>query len=188
MPSVVVLYEDKSPGRCFGVHKLLVSCIHDRLGGARSDMKAAIDGRPLKGNTRVLTACRDELEILTRGGTPLVAVLDDDKIRARVGLEAFATEPEVLRRIAEQYGSSPLLTVGLLKDNAETLVADANRAGVDVRSDKLDKALGKRGRRAPEARDSILNRVAFGEQRYRDQILRLNSSFARIVEIVAALL
>jgi hypothetical protein len=189
-PHVVVLYEDKDR-QCFGQHKLVVACVADDKNRDYWDVSTVVQGRGMGGNTKALAACRDDFEDLSAGGRPVVVLLDNDKIRGPLGLPKRASAEDVRQRIRQQYQKSKLLTVVLLRENAESLVQATLDVGVEARADESTKALRKRGRAVPEARDAILDRLAFDPDRLRRIKLRetgAGASFDELVRVVVRLL
>ncbi len=183
---VIVLYEDKAK-KCFGLHKLLVACVADNRGGTYSETSALIDGRPLGGNEEVLKACRERFEEVTRSGLPVVALLDNDRIRTAIGVKKNASDTAVRAAITKRCPQPRLLKVVLLEQNAESVVRAARDAGVKASVARYEKALGKSGRGSPEARDGILDELALrGAPMDRKNLLACSPSFAEFVASVAA--
>lgn len=105
MTSLLVLYEDaKATRRSFGPHELLKSMVADVTGISVWQLKDRVAGRPLKGVGNVLKAIKnlDELDRLASGGPPVLAILDDDKIRDWLGLPRSAAPEEVEEQVRSQ--------------------------------------------------------------------------------------
>ncbi|MBM4395725.1 MAG: hypothetical protein FJ087_08545 [Deltaproteobacteria bacterium] len=171
---MVVLYEDRigPAAKQFGPHDLLCSCIADGVGISVWELIRDIAYVPLKGNGNLRNACVDVERFRTKGET-VVAVFDDDEIRRLLALPADSCKPAVKAAV----GSHPGLVVVLVERNIETLVDLAADATGCARPDKKDRT----------ARDSILNRVAFGDERIRTSLLGKSESLRYLVRRVTEL-
>jgi len=84
-----ILYEDEARGgetKEFGPHNLIVACVADRCGRTIWDLKQQIDGRPMKGCSKVIKESGN-VELIAPDCHPVVMLLDDDQIRRQLGLE-----------------------------------------------------------------------------------------------------
>jgi hypothetical protein len=179
MSSVVtVLYEDEAAAKPtnYGPHILLLACVADARGTDVWILRGRTAGIPKKGDTKVRAALRDEGDLLATRG-PLVAMVDDDRVRRCYGLPTSACKREVLDAVLREATGSP--SVVLLHRNMEDIVGAACAA--------LHRA-APAAKPGPEERDRILHRAAAAERNVRDAILAAVPSFARLVKTVDRLL
>jgi hypothetical protein len=172
----VVLWEDqlRLDAKNFGPHQLTLACLADELGDATQwdswQLRRAIAGIPQKGAGTLKTKLRQPGQLVA-SGERLFAVFDDDEVRRLYGLERKACKSVVLESIRSTCPITSL-TVVLLEENVETLVAAAARA--------LGRAVPER--KAPNVRDSILMKLAAESSRQRrDDVRAQVSSFERLV-------
>jgi len=106
-----VLYEDQQAAGAneFGLHVLVRRCVMDQLGWSDDrfeELKKLLHGQPMKGDSKLLSACQAERE--AHGFPHVIAVFDDDKIRRHLGLPRSAVGPRSARRSAAgaRIGSS----------------------------------------------------------------------------------
>lgn len=158
--AAVVLYENhRDQAKNFGLHELVLSCIHDRLGehaGSRYELREIIVGIPRHGNAKLRKSCQKDLTRIARGGEQVVAVYDDDRVRRLLGLPADVPGADVVQKLKDECPLPEVLTVILLRRNLETVLRAAGRCA-RIDDESLQEALGKN----LEARDAILNRVAW---------------------------
>lgn len=171
---VTVLYEDApdGPPRNFGPHALLLACIEDRTGEDRYALRDRVEPVPKKSNGNVKRALENDAERLHAAG-PVVAVLDDDRVKELYSLPPAALRCEVLAAIAKTASVST--TVVLLEANMETLVAATAAFCGDTPPSKKP---------TPRERDRILHKGAAAEKGVRDRILARVPTFRRLVEKV----
>lgn len=183
-PVVVVLYENhRDQARNFGLHELVLACVQDRLGeraGTRFALREAVPGIPRNGNAKLQKSCQRDLPRIARGGARVVAVFDDDRVRRLLGLPADAPGAEVVRHLKGECPLPEALSVVLLRRNLETVLRAAGRCA-QVDGAFLAEALGKN----LEARDAILNRVAWSDPpAVRACILAEVPDLAQLVELI----
>jgi hypothetical protein len=152
---VVILYEDQAgPRKEFGLHNLVTSMVNDQLGNSfwRLRKEALGDGRPSKGNTKLLKKLADpkELTRMMGGGRPVIAVFDAD--------EPPFTEQE----LAEYRSTNSLLHIVLLDRNLETIIRAAADCEPELPSSLVTSAVRHKDH---NARDRILNQIAIDEHR-----------------------
>lgn len=188
---VTILYEDQrqagvAPTEGFGLHELVVSCVADLLGHDRYFLKNTFFKKPvpMKGNDKLLGACRDVGSYIR--SRYVVAVFDSDKIREapRIKLPWDASDSAVLAKIQEGCNSS--LRVVLLRENIESILEAVGQCD-HIARDYLDDAI--KGKKHYE-RDLILNGIArnWEKRAQRDCIQEKNPSFKELVALVAGLL
>lgn len=130
MAGVQILYEDQASGSPneYGPHKLVCWLVWDRLQSAGEDIaffevRRLVRGNPKKGVDKVLAACREELETFAAGGTFVIALLDNDRVREHVGLPKDACISKTTARCREGSEPAGRLRVVLLEDKMETVLA-----------------------------------------------------------------
>ena len=177
-----VVYEDKGgPVHEFGLHKLVVACVAAKLGLEVWQVDRCLDSIPRNGNGNVVRACRSEARLLCQRGTPLIAVLDEDKIRRHVGLAPAACRTEIVAAIKQGSTAAALVEVVLLRQNLETVLECIAR--VRPSWENVQVALRK-GRHALNERDMVLGKAARDlevQKRVMDEV----PSFARLVDTLA---
>lgn len=185
---VVILYEDqRGPTKEFGLHNLVTACVSDLLGKTLQDhtFRQLLDGRPMKGVDKVLRSCRSEVPRLAPQGQTVFVLVDDDQVRRRLrgeGISESAPASDVVQAIKARSSKPDQLEVVLLEKNLETVLEAAGECDKDLSQPLLVDAL----RKAPAARDRILNTVAWrGDRAARDCILGRVPSLRRFVQALA---
>lgn len=149
MRDVVVVYEDQgAPRKEFGLHKLVVRSVYERLVKPPPYFRIAnaIVGVPRRGNGNVLKDVKNA-EVFTSAGEAMVAVFDRDQ--AQLLLKTRAACFTSLRAAIHQQSPIPLPV--FLDRNIETLIAAIRDAGhlslpPSVFTDALNKSLDARDR------------------------------------------
>lgn len=192
IPVAVILYEDqRGPQKQFGLHNLVVACVSDDLGADVYALKLdqKLSGRPMKGVSKLLASCRQDVRRLGPQGQPVFALIDNDAIREQMkheGLSPSADEAAVIRAIKapERCKAPDQLEVLLLVENTETILAAAAECDPEIAAVAVEQAR----RKDTNARDKILNHVAWGLGRaVRDCVRSRVPALARLVERLSAL-
>lgn len=184
---LTLLYEDQRGAQNqFGLHELVKSCVHDLVGGERYLLEQALrDCRPLKSDTKVLLACREELPLIAPDGRVVVAVFDNDRVRRLLKLPTRATAEQVRAAIRSGCSAPEQLEIVLLIENMETVLRAAATCDAGIDPALVDQAVR---RKSPLARDAILNDIARAEKRaVRACVLMSMDSLREMVERVARL-
>ncbi|MFO0603810.1 MAG: hypothetical protein U0324_11585 [Polyangiales bacterium] len=127
---MTLLYEDSAGERAeFGLHDLVVCCVADRLGCEPWALKDRLRGYPKNGNSKVWTACRQELPRLTRTGHVVVAVFDNDRVRSMAKLALDACKVRVTEAIKRGCDPASLLRVVLIEQNTESVLVGLRSLG-----------------------------------------------------------
>jgi hypothetical protein len=176
---VVILYEDQGgPRKEFGLHNLVIALVNDQLDNDFWTLRkgALKDGRPSKGNTKLLQWLKDEKE-LTRmmgGGRPVIAVFDADK------------PPFTEQKLAEYRSANTLLHIALLESNLETIIQAVADCEPALPAGLVTSAIRQKDH---NARDGILNRIAMDEHRrdVRDCVRGKVPSLRNLCELVVRL-
>lgn len=178
MKPVTIIYEDSTARgglvRDFGPHALVLACLADDLTIDRHSLGRIVLAHPANGNDKALTKLADDRLF------PVVALIDDDKIRRHLTLPARACKRDVLQGVVDRYGRSLGAEVNLvlLHENIETVVEAASRALGEPAPPK-----------SPEGRDTILRRAATADRSMRTAIrAACAGTFERLLTKVAALL
>ena len=185
MRPICVLYEDqRGPRQGFGLHALVKACVADALADQPRHLieKALSDYRPLKGDTKLLGACREELDLIASDGRPVVAVFDNDKIRHLLKLSAKAPDEHVEREIRKGGSRPDRLFIILLKQNMESVLTAAHECDPRIDAERVKLATVKKD---VLERDAILTSVS-GERfrAIRDCILQKLPSFQALVGLL----
>jgi hypothetical protein len=177
---IVVLYEDSPlgvPRKGFGPHDLLLACVADRLSvGGYWQLRNCIDGRPCKGDSKLLQQCLVAPSIGVQGG-PVVAVFDQDKAHRLLALPPTTSVSGLTRGVLATASYPPNLAVTFLAMNTETLVAAA--------ASSLGLATPAK---SPKDRDDVLLKCANTQQvSVRRSVEKQMPSFCDLVEGVLRL-
>lgn len=174
-PLLTILYEDQIGVdlKSFGLHNLLLQCVCDEMDGVTWwELRRRIEGHPKKGDAGVIRALEVDGRHLLDSGH-LIALVDDDKIRRRLGLENGSCRKIVADGIRNK---APGCDVVLLVTNTETLLKSCEQLlGGTLSSEKPD----------PVTRDRLFNK--FANATTTAQRLRLREtvpSFDRLVKRV----
>jgi hypothetical protein len=155
---------------------LLLACVADRVKGDRFSLLRRVVPIASGGYGNVRRKLREDGDALASRG-PLVAMLDNDKIRVLYGLAQSAPPAEVERVILAEAQDSP--TIVLLIENMEDLVAACCAA--------LKRPIPAK-KPAPEERDKHLQAAANDSDLIRAQVLDTVPSFKALVDVVERLL
>lgn len=164
MRRITLLYEDHADpsGNVtnFGPHNLLVLCALDDL---RESGAQAVDyytarrerlvGVPKNGNSKLRAECRRLGATLARGGSPVIAVYDLDKVHhmiTDVAVRQRHCKREMRELFQGESDAKDLLHVCFLDRNTETLT--------DIVAQILNRP--QSGKPSPAERDSLLMAVA----------------------------
>jgi hypothetical protein len=182
----VVLYEDqRGPMKEFGLHHLILACVRDDSGADAFALRGMLDGRPMKGVQNLLRSCRRDVRRLSSKGQLVFALIDNDEIRQQLrheGVESSAEDDAVVRAIKAKCDAPERLRIFLLKNNTETVIEAAAFCDEDLPKPLLAQALKK----DPNARDAILNKIAWRPDRsVRDCIREQVQAVAEISRALA---
>ena len=176
-----ILYEDQLAVQTkhFGLHELVLRCLGDRFSGlGHDDLRAMFQANPRKGAQNVRKECDDprKKEKLYRASPVLVAVYDRDKIR-----DVVASDTNCKASLRDSLRSTspwgPSLTVVLLEDNTETVLAAILQA--------QDRGAKLSGKPRPDERDKILQSAAWGVSAIRAEVLQAVPSLRYLVDKLA---
>jgi len=185
MQRVCVLYEDqRGPRQGFGLHTLVKACVSDALAEQPRHLieKALSDYRPLKGYANLLKACREELDLISSDGCPVVAVFDNDQIRRLLKLPANAPDERVIQEIRKGGSKPDRLFIVLLKQNLESVLHAAHECDPSMDPKRIELATGKKDLLE---RDALLASLTSERLRaIRDCILQKLPSFQMFVELL----
>jgi hypothetical protein len=176
---VVILYEDQGgPRKEFGLHNLVIAMVNDLLGNDfwRLRSEPLKDGRPSKGNTKLLQKLKDrkELERMMGGGRHVIAVFDAD-------------EPPFSEQESKELETvNDLLHICLLDRNLETGIQAVASCEPSLSVELVSSATKQKDH---AARDRILNRIAYETHRrdIRDCVRSRMPSLSNLCELVASL-
>ncbi len=186
-PVATILYEDqRGPTKGFGLHELLLSCIHDQLGGERHDFRRRVEGIPKKGNGSLLRCCEKDAARIAADGRQLIAVFDNDKVRRLLNLAQAVSEDEVLQSIRARVRFEERFTPVLLHENLESVLEALGACDEAIDKGQLDAATREK---SLLDRDLLLQRAAFSShQDVRDCVLARIPALKAIRDIVLGLL
>lgn len=179
-----VLYEDRRGERKqFGLHELVVSCVADTLGTNRWVLQPQIRCLSLKGNSKLLGKCQEELPLMTRDGSFVVAVYDSDQMHRLLDLHAGSCRPAIRAGLERDCEPAGKLRVVLLEKNLESVIKELRDCGLHISNEEMGEAVRKK---RTVTRDRILNRAAHGGHRdVRMALTRAMPSFGYLVRTVA---
>ena len=184
-PVAFILYEDqRGPVTGFGLHKLVLACIADDLNVEWYTLEKIVEGRPMKGVSKVLQSCYREVRRIALRGQRVFALIDNDHVRDHLpGLDARADEPSVVRAIKDNSDASAQLEVVLLDKNTETVLEAAQLCDPALPDDAIRAAL----RKHPAQRDRIFHQVARGSRSVRMCIRTKIPALEQLVQHLAPL-
>jgi len=173
-----ILYEDqRGETKEFGPHTLVVACVADLTKQTFWELRDRFDGRPMKGDSRVLQQGA-KVEMIAPDCHPVVMLLDDDQIRKAVGLSKDTTYDDVINKIKQDCPTPEKLQVFLLDPNTERLVS------VAAECIHFTGELGK----DRTIRDRVLNEAAHAASaQQRDCILQQIPALKALVDFLEAL-
>lgn len=187
MTDCFVYYEDQAATGLtanFGPHRLLCSCVADRLGGAAEARQLQTDKiglRPCRGVGDQVKSLVETAPNLLVSGTTVFAVFDEDKIREQLGLLGGATDADIVAKLRDK-GIGDSVNIYPLDKNTETLL-QAVLACLHEQDASVQTHLPKK---KPIERDRILNRAADAPRSIRDCVEKRVPSFRSIVEAITA--
>jgi hypothetical protein len=161
--AALIMYEDQqAPIREFGLHKFVMSCAYDTVNGAWQMLELAVEGRPLKGNSKLLKCLKDDFPRLAYNGRHVIVVFDNDKVRTLLGLPSTSSDSEVVKCVREHCNrDESALTVILIHQNTESILQASGECAIkhgrEFDSDQLSEAVNKK---ALIARDAFLARFS----------------------------
>lgn len=157
MAGVKILYEDQAAGPIheYGPHNLVCWLLWDRVREAGSMMRfheigARVRAFPKKGVDKVRSACVQDLRNLANDGSLVIALVDNDRIREHLDLQADACRSRTTAAFCEGCADADRLRVVLLEKNMESVVAAVREALGEV---------PVAGKPTPLERDKILRRI-----------------------------
>lgn len=182
-----VLWEDqRGPTNNFGPHELLLALVYDVKDGDPHRLRKVIEGRQMKGDSKVLKSFREGGADIACDGRHLIAVFDDDRVRNLLHLRGDTTEAEVVEKIRKDATAPPdRSSIVLLKRNVETIIEAAGGCDPSLNPATLGKAKAK----DRLARDQILTHVAWhSDRRVRDCVVEAVPSLAELRTVAIAAL
>lgn len=184
-PVAIILYEDqRGPVTGFGLHTLVLACIADDLNVERYALEKIVEGRPMKGVSKILQSCYREVRRIASRGQRVFALIDNDHVRDHLpGLDARADEPSVVCAIKDKSDAPTQLEVVLLDKNTETVLEAARLCDPALPDDAIREAL----RKHPEQRDRIFHHLARGSRSVRTCIRTKIPALERLVQHLAPL-
>lgn len=189
MRKVCVLYEDqRGPTKGFGLHELVKACVSDALPEQpRWRVNTALeDVRPLKGDTKLLEACRRDIDLIASDGRSVVAVFDNDKIRKLLKLAARAPDEAVVQAILKGGKGAERLSIVLLKQNMESVIEAAAQCDKSIDPNRIKLAVRHKD---PLERDILLTELASDRSRpTRDCMLGALPSLQQFVALLCRLM
>jgi hypothetical protein len=185
---ILVLYEDsRSPTGDFGPHEFFLGCVADHTGESVWSLKSNVRAVPVRGVGNLLRHLRkiDQLDALIPGGGPVLAVIDQDRVRDHYKAGTGKATTEVEQQITQECSAPVRLTVVLLERNLESVVEamrDCGEREHDLLQDALRKNLNER--------DKLFKRVGLDATRrgIRDCVRARLPGVERIVQRIAAAL
>jgi hypothetical protein len=159
---VAILYEDEHGAvRGFPLHTLVSACVADTLGCHTDEIAPLLRAVPKKGDSKLLTACKDEVPRMREPN--VFALFDADGLHRLLKLPGNTSPRDQLAALCSQL-PDPRLRVFLLDRNTETLVAAAaDCLGDDQPPSKntliRDKLFGKAAWGSRASRDCIRDKV-----------------------------
>lgn len=187
-----VMYEDQRvSGKPFSMHDFIMRCAYD-ASNVPDEMlykiEGRIDGRAMKGNSKLLQAMHRDVHHIAADGRAVFAIFDNDRVRELLDLPKNATEEQVESAIrAKCPGQRETVHITLLRENTESILEAAKECDVDARHDQttFDRAL----RKEPAARDVIFTNLSkVAERTIRDCILGKLPSLRSLIERIADLI
>jgi hypothetical protein len=181
-----LLYEDqRGPTSQFGLHRLVTALVHDRVNGQRHLLEQALDGRPMKGDHKVIDSARYDIDKICSDGRWCIAVLDDDRVRRTLNLPSTATAAEVVDEIRRPCVVPDRLRVVLLDRNVESVLRAIQRCDPELDAVVLERAVE---RKEVNARDLIFRMAAGAGKRSVRDCLMIDSPLKELSGLLCTLL
>lgn len=148
MTAILVLYEDsRGANGSFGPHDFFLGCVADAKGTSVHSLTSKARAMPVRGVAKLLEHLRnlDDLDRLAPRGSPILAVIDSDRLPDHYPAALGKTTTDVEDLLEAECSAPARLTVVLLERNLESVV-EANsrlrRAGAGL--------VGGRAAQAPQ--------------------------------------
>jgi hypothetical protein len=186
--NAIILYEDQQGANGqFGLHKFVMSCVFDAINGERHLIERRVEGRPLKGDSKLLESTRRDLNRIAADGRRVIAVFDNDRIRRLLKLPSTATDEDVCEAVkTDCEGDRTLLTVALLKENTESVLKAARECNPEIEQPLFEQAVTHK---ELFARDILFTSISRSAKRaVRDCILAKMPSMAALVATIREVL
>lgn len=187
MTALLVLYEDsRGANGQFGPHDFFMGCVADKTKRDIHSLTPRVSACPVNGVSKLLGHLRDldELSPFAPQGAPILAILDEDRVREHAPLTGMSAAAAADKLVAES--SSPArLKVVLLERNLESVVQAFDRCG-EWEKHLIAQALKKR----LNERDRLFGKVGHDAARraIRDCVRQAMPCVEKIVEIISATL
>lgn len=185
--SFTILYEDKrGPVREFGLHRFITQCVFDSLNGHFHVVSGMLQSHACNGDSKLLEKCRNEADLISPNGCPIIAVFDNDQIRRSLRLIKSASDLQVVNAIlAGKTGTAPVC-VALLKENTESVLQAIAGCWDGHNREVMRKAIDKKDR---ISRDIVFRNVSTSRLRaVRDCVLATNPSVRALVDGICNLI
>lgn len=183
MTAILVLYEDSRGAKgTFGPHDFFLGCVADLTGLDIHALKPRVCACPVNGVSKLLDHLRDldELSHLAPHGAPILAILDEDRVRAHAPLAGMSSAAAASKLVAGSSDPARLKVV-LLERNLESVVNAFDQCG-EWEKQLIAKALEKR----LNERDTLFSRVGHDAARrnIRDCVRHNMPSVEQIVQAI----
>lgn len=185
MTALLVLYEDSRGAKGkFGPHEFFLGCVADVTGLSIHSLKRRVVDNPVNGVGKLLGHLRelDELDHLAPHGAPILAILDEDRVRDHASLADLGATAAAEHLVAESSAPARLKVV-LLECNLESIVRAFAKCG-EHEQRLISAALEKR----LNDRDTLFGRVGHDPARkaIRDCVRKAMPCVEKIVEVMSA--
>lgn len=185
MTAILVLYEDSRGAKgTFGPHEFFLGCVADLTGLNIHALKPRVCACPVNGVSKLLDHLRDldELSHLAPHGAPILAILDEDRLRDHAPI-ADMTSTDAAAKLAADSSAPTRLQVVLLERNLESVVAAFKECG-ERETQLIAEALKKR----LNERDKLFSKVGHDAARgsIRDCVRQAMPCVEKIVKHISA--
>jgi hypothetical protein len=178
---VLVLYEDSRAARgVFGPHEFFLGCVADDRVTSVHALARRASSCPLRGISKLLAALKqlDGFDNLVEGGGPILAVVDEDRVREHIPESTAWSAVQVAQHLVATSSDPSRLMVVLLERNLESLIEAIRQCG-ERELELIEAAL----RKELNGRDTLLGKVGHdpGRRLIRDCVRRTMPSVESVV-------
>lgn len=183
MTAILVLYEDSRGAKgAFGPHEFFLGCVADTTGHDIHSLKRRVRAYPVNGVSKLLGHLHelDGLDHLAPQGAPILAVLDEDRVRDHAPVAGMNAADAAAKLVADSSAPARLKVV-LLESNLESVVQALDQCG-EREKQLIAEALKKR----LNERDTLFGKVGHDGSRkgIRDCVRQAMPCVEQIVQAI----
>jgi hypothetical protein len=173
--AVIILVEDTIlPSRQPPLGELISQCVADDLGGSPYEHQKKIIIHSCKGDAKVLKTCQEQYPNLRKKGA-IIATIDRDKVCRLLNIAHGSCRTKILQTFNLKIDNKTVEFI-LIEDNMESLLLEITKIieiEEKIRQDAMNKKIN--------ARDIVLQKMAFSSKERRDKLRGQLPFFDRII-------